>query len=210
MGYYNLPVHEHPLKERVRAKSNHYVTGRDGGRDIDLRKFALEGMRLYGKLKDVQDNIVSFHSDLGTNLDKADEVSESIKTTIDRYIEKHGVTAPTEERYKAVWQPVGDPADLDLRAANITSVVWCIGFRSDFRWIEMPVFDGRGYPSHERGVTQVPGLYFLGLPWLYTWGSGRFSGIARDAEHVAERLGSRYQSAHAEHTEVMEEMALGS
>ena len=51
MGYYSLPVHEHPLKERVRAKANHYVTGRDGGRDIDLRQRAREGMRLYGHVE---------------------------------------------------------------------------------------------------------------------------------------------------------------
>lgn len=45
--------------------------------------------------------------------------------------------------------------------------------------------------SHDRGVSSVEGLYFLGLPWLYTWGSGRFSGIARDAEYLAERVGAR-------------------
>jgi putative flavoprotein involved in K+ transport len=54
------------------------------------------------------------------------------------------------------------------------------------------VFNGRGHPGHVRGVTAQAGLYFLGLPWLYTWGSGRFSGVARDAEylvgHVVEAL----------------------
>ena len=54
MGYYDLPVHEHPLREGVRDKTNHYVTGRDGGRDIDLRQRALEGMELYGRLLDVK------------------------------------------------------------------------------------------------------------------------------------------------------------
>ena len=53
MGYYDLPVHEHPLREGVRDKTNHYVTGRDGGRDIDLRQRAREGMELYGRLLDV-------------------------------------------------------------------------------------------------------------------------------------------------------------
>jgi hypothetical protein len=50
------------------------------------------------------------------------------------------------------------------------------------------VFDGKGYPGHERGITGVKGLYFLGLPWLYTWGSARFSGIARDANYLAEEI----------------------
>jgi putative flavoprotein involved in K+ transport len=50
--------------------------------------------------------------------------------------------------------------------------------------VKVGVFDGTGHPTHTRGVTAVPGLYFLGLPWLHTWGSGRFLGIARDAEYI--------------------------
>jgi putative flavoprotein involved in K+ transport len=56
------------------------------------------------------------------------------------------------------------------------------------------VFDGHGRPTHTRGVTSVPGLYFLGLPWLHTWGSGRFLGIARDAEHVASCVTGRVRA----------------
>jgi len=59
-----MPVHKHPLKERVRAKANHYVTGRDGGRDIDLRQFALDGMRLYGRLTDIRETRLQFAADL--------------------------------------------------------------------------------------------------------------------------------------------------
>jgi putative flavoprotein involved in K+ transport len=66
--------------------------------------------------------------------------------------------------------------------------VWCVGFDSDYRWVQAPIFDGRGSVCHERGETGVPGLYVVGLPWLYTWGSGRFSGVARDAEYVADLI----------------------
>ena len=78
------------------------------------------------------------------------------------------------------------PLTLSLQQAGIGSVVWCIGFAPDFGWLDAPVFNGRGQPQHERGVTALPGLYFLGLPWLHTWGSGRFSGVARDAQYLAE------------------------
>ena len=50
------------------------------------------------------------------------------------------------------------------------------------------MFDGRGYPTHRRGVTSYPGVYFLGLPWQHTWGSGRFCGVAADAEHLAAQV----------------------
>lgn len=194
MKYYDMPVHEHPLGTGVRDKTNHYVTGRDGGRDIDLRKFAREGMRLYGRFEDIQDGVASFGGDLKRNLDGADAASEKIKDSIDKFIAANGVAAPEEARYVPLWQPAADaPASLDLGGGRIAAVIWCIGFRTDFSWIEAPpgVFDARGYPHHERGVTAVPGLYFLGLPWQYTWGSGRFSGIARDAAYLRERIAAQ-------------------
>ena len=75
---------------------------------------------------------------------------------------------------------------LDLAEAGVTSIIWAIGYRPDYRWVEVGVFDGSAAPVQTRGVTSVPGLFFLGLPWMHTWGSGRFAGIARDAEHVLE------------------------
>ncbi|MCW5625312.1 MAG: MSMEG_0569 family flavin-dependent oxidoreductase [Burkholderiales bacterium] len=209
LGYYDMPVEQHPLKERVRAKANHYVTGRDGGRDIDLRRFALEGMVLHGRLDDLRGTHIRFRDDLATNLDQADAVAESIKDTVDRYIDKAGIDAPTEARYVPVWRPGSTALELDLRDAGITSVIWCVGYRADFRWIELPAFDGSGHPAHRRGVSAVDGLYFLGLPWLHTWGSGRFSGIARDAAHLAEQVTAKLGKASARPATV-NEWALGS
>ncbi len=188
MGYYDLPVDEHPQKEQVRAKTNHYVTGRDGGREIDLRRFALEGMQLYGSLNSVSDVYLQFKDNLQQNLDGADAVAEKIKKNIDEFIEKSQIQAPVEPPYQPVWQPETATTQLDYQNAAIGAVIWCTGYQSDFSWIELPVFDDKGYPSHNRGVTAVEGLYFLGLPWLYTWGSGRFSGIARDAGYLSDRI----------------------
>ena len=105
MGYYDLPVHEHPLREGVRDKTNHYVTGRDGGRDIDLRQRAREGMELYGRLLDVKGDNLVLDDDLALCLDQADQVSESIKTSIDGFIAKKAIAAPQEARYQPVWTP---------------------------------------------------------------------------------------------------------
>ncbi len=190
MGHYDLPVDEHPSGERIRLQANHYVTGRGGGRDIDLRQFALEGMRLYGRLSAVEGTTLRFSPDLRENLDHADEVSESIKAGIDKHIEAEGVSAPEEAGYVPVWEPEEEPRELGLERAGITSAIWCTGFTRDFGWIDAPAFDGRGEPKHVRGVTDVEGLFFLGLPWLYTWGSGRFSGVARDAEHLEVKIGA--------------------
>jgi putative flavoprotein involved in K+ transport len=210
MGYYDLPVHEHPLREGVRDKTNHYVTGRDGGRDIDLRQRALEGMELYGRLLDVKGDNLLLDDDLTLCLDQADQVSESIKSSIDGFIAKKAIAAPDESRYRPVWVPPQERPELDYRAAGITSIVWCIGFRTDYGWIDLPVFNGRGQPSHVRGVSPLPGVYFLGLPWLFTWGSGRFSGVARDAEYLSEHIKARVELAPASKEAALNEAAIGS
>ena len=191
MGTYDVPVENQPGGLTKREKTNHYVTGRDGGRDIDLRRFALEGMKLYGRLDTVHPEALTFRPTLKASLDSADSVADSIKDMIDNYISAAGIDAPAEGRYVPVWSPEAEETSLNLAAAGITSVVWAVGFQSDYTWVKAGVFDGGGHPTHSRGITSVPGLYFLGLPWLYTWGSGRFAGIARDAAHLAENIAQR-------------------
>lgn len=191
MGTYTRGIDEFDDTDTVRFRTNHYVTGRDGGRDIDLRRFATEGMVLHGRLTGLANGRARFGSDLRANLDGADAIAESIKDSIDAWIAEHAIDAPAEERRPPLWEPgsdAEDPAELDLVAADVTSVIWCTGFGRDHRWIELPIFDGRGYPTHERGATSHPGLYFIGLPWQHTWGSGRFSGVAADAEHLLGRI----------------------
>ena len=188
-GYYGMPVHEHSQQERVRLQANHYVTGRDGGHDLDLRAFARDGVTLHGRLLDVQDGVVRFGDDLAGNLERADDVYRGINESIDTWIAAQGIDTPVAEPYRAVWEPPSSqPSELDLAAAGIGAVVWSTGYTSDYGWIEVPAFTGRGYPQHRRGVSSQPGLFFLGLPWLWTWGSGRFLAVAEDSEFLVGQI----------------------
>jgi len=187
-GYYDIPLENHPQKETVREKTNHYLTGRDGGREIDLRRFALEGMQLFGRFQSIKNGQVLFDTDLKRNLDAADTSYNNIRASIDAYIAANNIDAPVEPPYQPPWQPEVEVSELDLCAAGITSVVWCIGFGTDYRWVELPVFNGRGQPVHYRGTTAVDGFYFLGLPWQNTWGSGRFADVGKDADYLFERI----------------------
>lgn len=195
-GYYDTPIDAHPDADMVRNKTNHYLTGRDGGREIDLRRFALEGMQLYGYLTDIAGEQLRFAPDLKQRLDDADAVYVGICRLIDEYVEKRGVDAPPAPTYEPCWQPSTQPLGLNLRERGITSVIWSFGYRHDFSFVSVPVFDAHGYPEYERGVTREPGLYFMGLSWLYTWGSARFSGVAQDAAHICQHV-ARKRSAPA-------------
>ena len=81
-----------------------------------------------------------------------------------------------------------------LEAAN---VIWCTGFRPDFSWIDLPVFGNDEEPKepiHRRGIVAAqPGLYFVGLFFLYAMSSGFLPGVGRDAEHIVKHIASRTQ-----------------
>ena len=191
MGYYEMTIDNHPLRDGVRDNTNHYVTGRDGGRDIDLRRFATEGMKLYGVLEDYEEGSLRFRNNLKHALDQADRTYNGINAAIDKYIVENGIEAPAQQHYTAIWEPDEPATRLSLAGPGIGSIVWCIGFTPDFRWLDASVFNGDGRPKHRRGVTNEAGVYFIGLPWLNTWGSGRFGAVGRDAEHIVQVIQKR-------------------
>ncbi len=83
-----------------------------------------------------------------------------------------------------------DGGSLDPR-----SVIWATGFRVDHEWIDVPVFGADQRLIHERGVTQSPGLYFLGLTWQHTRGSALLGWVKDDAEFLAERIAAFQSTA---------------
>ncbi|MES1951646.1 flavin-dependent oxidoreductase, MSMEG_0569 family protein [Salinisphaera sp. S4-8] len=190
MGTYDVTVAHHPESEyTLRHKANHYMSGRDGGHEIDLRAFALDGMQLYGRLATIEaGGRMRFEANLADNLDSADATYCKIRDSIDAYIAEQGIDAPAAEPYRPVWQPPFEPEALALDDSGIRTIIWATGFAGDFSWVEAPVFDGRGEPVHRRGVTPVDGLYFLGLPWLNTWGSGRFAAVGADAQYLVDQI----------------------
>ncbi|ORE91567.1 FAD dependent oxidoreductase [Stappia sp. 22II-S9-Z10] len=185
-GHYEMTIDEHPDPAKALGQTNHYMSGRDGGKEIDLRRWHVEhGVELYGTVADMDGTTIAFLPDLKKNLDDADRSYLGIRNQIDAYIAKEGIDAPLEPRFEKVWEPVDKVLQVDAREVGITSVLWAIGFRADYSWLQVDVFDRQGKPKHHRGVTEVPGIHFLGLGWLNTWGSGRFLGIDEDSRYLA-------------------------
>ena len=196
MGVYDVTVQQHASGLAKRESTNHYMTGRNGGHDIDLRAFALQGMRLYGRLTGVEDGVLAFAPTLGEYLDHADSVMESIKNDIDRYIDRAGIEAPDRG---AVHAGLGARGASPRRSTSPRRA----SRPSSGRPASDPTTAGSRSASSTAAATRrtararptCPGLYFLGLPWLTTWGSGRFAGVARDAAHVVERI-AEHAAAH--------------
>jgi putative flavoprotein involved in K+ transport len=89
----------------------------------------------------------------------------------------------------------GLPVLDDGRIVDVANVIWCTGFHRAFSWIDLPVFDADGEPRHERGVvSSEPGLYFVGLHFLYSLSSGMIHGVGRDAARIADAVAARTSS----------------
>ena len=171
------------------------MTGVRGGRTVDLRQLAREGITLLGSLLDAVDGHLHFAADLNANLKAGDDSFVHFVRTIDGFIEQTGIAAPPEEGFDPYLRETPEVLReinvLDLRASNITTVVWATRYRYDFGWIDCPVFDERGLPMQQRGVTAAAGVFFLGLSRMYKVKSAFLWGVGEDAEFLAEQIEHR-------------------
>jgi putative flavoprotein involved in K+ transport len=176
----------------ARFGCNPLLSGADGGHDIHLRDLGRRGVRLHGHLEAADDGELTFSDDLPERLAFVEAgFSQRFEPMFDAYIAAAGVEAPAAEPPRVDdWLPTG-PARLSLEAENITSVIWATGYGLDFSILDIPVLDQWNYPRHSKGVTEHPGLYALGLPWLNGHWSAIFAGVGRDAKYIAEHIARR-------------------
>jgi putative flavoprotein involved in K+ transport len=187
------------LYERRRAESSVIsqpgvlLTGVHGGYDADLRQLASKRIVLLGRLKAVKGAKLALAPDLEDNLAKGEEWRANFKKSVDDYVAENKLDFPTASSPRLEGSASAPILELDLRAAGITSIIWATGFGNGYDWLKLPLLDERREPVHERGVTQFPGIYFLGLRWLYKQKSGflSFGGPAEDAAYLAEQIAAR-------------------
>jgi len=190
LGFYDMTADKLPSPKAKFAGSVH-GTGKEGGHTINLHQFAKDGVILLGHIEVAQDYRIVLAPDLKDNLAKADKFETELVNQINEYIEKNGLDVPTEELpvmrngYEAE-----EILELNLNSEDITSVIWATGYKFNFSLVKFPIFDEDGYPVQKRGVTQFPGLYFIGLPFLHTTKSGLLYGVGKDAAHVANMIES--------------------
>ncbi len=177
------------------------VSGAYGGHTMDFRRIAALGVTLVGRAGDCRDGTLHFAPDLARNIENGDKNYLSVLDEADAYARANGLDLP-EEPEARVFLPlppsVTDPIlSLDLAAEGISTIIWATGFQLDFGWIKMDAFDASGRPRHRDGVSEVPGLYFIGLPWLSCRGSAFIWGAWRDAERLAGVIAAETQTQDA-------------
>jgi len=188
VGFFDKTVDQLPSPNAKFAASAH-STGKDGGHTINLYQFVKDGVVLLGHIQSIQEYQITMTPDLKENLVKADRAEVDFVKQIDEYIEKTGLDAPLDtlpELHDGFAEE--EILELDLKTAGITNVIWATGYKFDFGFVKLAVFDEDGYPVQKRGVTEYPGLYFIGLPFLHTIKSGLLFGVGDDAAYVVDHM----------------------
>ncbi len=173
------------------------VSGANGGRTVDFRRFASQGMLLVGRTESYSEGVLSFADDVAKNISNGDDNYLSMLDEADAYVIRNGLELPEEPEarlFESSPACVVDPIQrLDLVKAGVTTIIWATGFARDYSWLKVDAFDEKGEPVHQRGVSTERGIYFLGLPWQSRRGSSFIWGVWHDAKYVADHITTQFQ-----------------
>jgi len=182
-------------EQRGPAQLGPVISGAYGGRTIDFRRFAADGMILVGRIEATNNGVLQLAPGLAESLADGNLAYTTFLNMVDEYVKRHGLDLPEDPDARTT---LPDPPCvtaplryLDLGAEGISAVIWATGYSVDFGWIDLPVLDGSGEPRHRNGISVVPGLYFLGLQWLSKMNSAFLSGVGDDAAVLADHILAR-------------------
>ena len=194
-----LGLDQTPVEKRGPDKALPLITGADGGHTIDFRSFAAQGVALLGRMRSAHGRTIDFAPDLADSLAHGDAAYNAFLDKADDHVARNGLDMPEDPAARTpppTPPSVGQPLRrIDLDAAGVGSLIWATGYGFDFEWIKLPVLDSHGAPIHWGGITDQPGLYFLGLPWLSKMKSSFLAGVGEDAARIAGHIAARATAA---------------
>lgn len=184
---------------QTEANSDHYtvaVSGANGGKTIDYKQFAQRGMTLLGRVEAIKGDNVHLAANLKGDIERGDQSLVNFLRRIDAYVARHALNVPADpDAYRLLPNPecVESPImKLSLASEKISSIIWATGFNVDYGWLDVDnALDERGYPNHHRGESVAEGIYFIGLPFLTSFGSSFLISIWHDADMVANLIERR-------------------
>ncbi len=187
IGFFDMPKEQFPMP--IERFSPPHVTGVKGGHTLNLHQFSRDGVTLVGHIRGITDDVALFAPDLHELLARADGFETEFLKMVDGFIQKRGLDCPPEEVPQlrdGFQQPVMEK--LDLTANGISTVIWATGYQHNYGFVDLPVFDARGFPVQEQGATRLPGLSFAGMPWMPGLRTGTLAGVGEVARRTAERI----------------------
>ena len=170
----------------ARLLGNPQATGHRNGSDLNYRTLHASGVELIGRFLGADGSTLHFADDLAASVDFGDARWADLRGYIDRCCATTGTPKPAYE----VPAPmrIETRTDIDLVREGIDTVIWTTGYRPEYDWVKLPVFDEMGFPLQVDGRTSVLGLYFMGVHWMRKNKSAVLYGVGEDAEIVARHI----------------------
>ena len=185
-----LNLTNQPVVDRDPNDHSPLLTGVNGGYEVDLRRIVAQGGQLLGRLEGVNGEDVTLGDQLMTHMLAAERAYDELVLGIETALKARGDDLGPAPAPPAAPGPMPPepPTQLNLADAHISSVIWATGYRVDFSWVHCGEYLADGMPVQQRGVSTVPGLYHLGLAFLYSARSSFFWGVGEDAEHIVQNI----------------------
>jgi putative flavoprotein involved in K+ transport len=183
--------------ERGRELPSFQLAGSDDRRTLDLNSLTDIGVKLIGRFAGINQGRAQFSGSLANLCALADLKMNRLLDRIDGWVSENDVdpSIPPPERFEATRVEAVPPLGLDLTKGGIRTILWATGFRPDYSWLHLPVFDRKGRILHDGGVVAAPGLYLIGLPFLRRRKSSLIDGAADDARDLSDHLAAHLAGA---------------
>jgi putative flavoprotein involved in K+ transport len=178
---------------------NPQISGTGSGRDsLSLQLLARNGATILGKMDHAHEQNVFFQSNAADHVKYADEFSSKIKKMIDDFIMANDLSVPAAHYDEADLPDINGSCassvtSLNLAEDNINTVIWSTGFNVDLSYVKLPLFDAAGKLIQKDGIPAVPGLYFLGYPWLFNRKSTILFGIRDDVKVIVDKIFNHFK-----------------
>jgi len=175
---------------RARGVPSLQLAGSDDRRTIDLNRLTDLGVRLVGRLAGIRDGKAQFSGSLPNLCALSDLKMNRLLDRIDEWATESGLDDENEppHRFESTRVEASPPLGLDLRSGEFRTVLWATGFRPDYSWLDVPVFDRKGRIRHDGGIVEAPGMYLIGIPFLRRRKSSFIDGVGEDASDLCDHL----------------------
>jgi putative flavoprotein involved in K+ transport len=157
---------------------------------VDLNSLRMAGIELVGRLVRLDGGKAQFSGSLANFCALADVKMNRLLNSIDHWINANGFSDqfPAAHRFEPTAVGLETTLSLDLIAAGFSTVIWATGYRPDYSWLDVPVFDRKGRIRHDGGIVSASGMYLMGLPFMRRRKSSFIDGAGDDAADLAAHL----------------------
>jgi len=175
---------------RARKVPSLQLTGSDARATLDLSALTGIGVKLVGRLAGINDGKAQFSGSLRNLCAMSDLKMGRLLDAIDEWAAENGLDGDVEAPHRLPPTEVEDspPLGMDLAKGEIRTILWATGYRPDYSWLEVPVFDRKGQVRHDGGVVESPGMYLMGLQFLRRRKSALIDGAGDDARDLSAHL----------------------